>query len=172
MCIYQSNTFSVKLVTRDEMNNLLMVGDRRTRQSCKHAEDFISVFNISTGKFAHNERMTGNLTFVQECNQFVVSCAEVLDPYRSIGKNHASSPGLLRLTGLRFLSVPPSAAKRRALSREINASSPKRTKEVFSSTPVSLAALRSRLSSMFSVVLICISMHALCMPVKNKNELT
>jgi hypothetical protein len=32
--------------------------------------------------------------------------------------------------------------------------------------------LRSRLSSMFSVVLICISMHTLCISVKNKNGLT
>jgi hypothetical protein len=54
-------------------------------------------------------------------------------------------------------SVPPSLANRLPLSRAINASRPSRTREVFSLTPVSRDALSSISSSMFIVVLMCIT---------------
>ncbi len=56
-------------------------------------------------------------------------------------------------------SVPPSAARRLALSLAIKASRPRRTSDVFSLTPVSLAARCRRESSILRVVLICMSMH-------------
>lgn len=172
MGIYQSNTFSMQLVSRYEMNDLFMIRNGRARQGRQHAQYFIPVLEIAACELARYERVTRNLTLTQECRQFLVPFAEVIDPNRSIGENHTPSSARLRLTGLRFLSVPPRAANRRALSREIKASRPSRTREVFSFTPVSLAALRKRPSSMFSVVLICISMHVLCISVKDKCEST
>ena len=71
-----------------------------------------------------------------------------------------------RRTGLSFFSVPPSAASRRALSRAISASRPRRTRAVFSVTPVNCDARLRSSSSMLSVVLICISMYILCIRVK------
>lgn len=66
-----------------------------------------------------------------------------------------------RRRGIRCIagSVPPRAAKRRALSRAISASSPARTTAVFSSMPLSRVASFNNASSIFSVVLICIYMH-------------
>jgi len=56
--------------------------------------------------------------------------------------------------GPSFFSVPPRAASRRTLSSAINASRPRRTSAVFSSTPVSRRARPSSSSSMLSVVFI------------------
>jgi len=66
----------------------------------------------------------------------------------------------------RFFSVPPSFANRLLLSRAIKASSPSRTKDVFSLMPVSRDAFSNTLSSIFSVVLMHINMHQICIYVK------
>jgi hypothetical protein len=58
--------------------------------------------------------------------------------------------------------LPPKAANRLALSLAIKASSPARTTAVFSAIPLSRAASLNNVSSIFRVVLICISMHDLC----------
>jgi hypothetical protein len=55
------------------------------------------------------------------------------------------------------------------LSRAIKASKPSRTKEVFSLTPVSRDAFSNILSSMLSVVLICINVHYICIFVNRQN---
>ena len=90
----------------------------------------------------------------------------MIDPNRRIDESHEALPERRLRTGRRSLSLPPSSARRRALSRAISASSPRRTSEVFSSMPVRLEARRSRRSSIFSVVLICINMHHLSISVK------
>lgn len=85
---------------------------------------------------------------------------------RTIYQDHAA---LVRRrgAGLSFFSLPPRAANRRALSRVINASNPRRTRAVFSFTPVSITACLRRPSSMVRVVLICGNMHPLCRYVKS-----
>jgi hypothetical protein len=73
---------------------------------------------------------------------------------------------LLLGMGCRSFSVPPRSASLLLLSRAMSASNPSLTKEVFSFMPVSSEALLRISSSMFSVVLICISMHQPCIYVK------
>jgi hypothetical protein len=87
-----------------------------------------------------------------------VPTPEMVYPDRSIDENHQDRVWRRR-TRRSFGSEPPSFASRRALSTDIKASSPNRTNEVFSWTPVRLAALSRRTSSMFNVVLMHISMH-------------
>jgi hypothetical protein len=60
--------------------------------------------------------------------------------------------GLRRGLDLKPGSGAPSLARRRALSRAINASNPMRTSAVFLETPVNRAARRMRDGSMFKVV--------------------
>lgn len=74
--------------------------------------------------------------------------------------------GRRRRIGRRRFSLPPSSASRLALSRAISASSPNRTSEVFSRTPVRWAARLRSVSSMFNVVRICTKMHVGYIPVK------
>jgi hypothetical protein len=69
-------------------------------------------------------------------------------------------------------SLPPSAAKRRALSRAMRASKPALTTAVFSAMPLSRVASRSRVSSIFSVVLICINMHYRCIQAEQVKRLS
>lgn len=61
-----------------------------------------------------------------------------------------------------FGCVPPSKANRLLASRAMSASSPARTKAVFSRIPVSSRARTRSFSSIMSVVRICISMHQRC----------
>ncbi len=63
-------------------------------------------------------------------------------------------------------SLPPNLASLLLLSREIRASNPSLTNDVFSLIPVNSEALLRIFSSMFMVVLICIDMHEICIPVK------
>src|SRR3989337_350220 len=113
--------------------------------------------------------MAKDLLVIEQGFQTRASLAKVFDPHRGVHQCHFELAELperrLRTERSRF-SVPPSSAKRRALSREIKASSPRRTSEVFSLTPVSLAAWRKMESSILSVVLICINMHHLCIQIK------
>jgi hypothetical protein len=67
-----------------------------------------------------------------------------------------------------FFSLPPSLASRLLLSPAIKDSKPSLTKEVFSLTPVSRDAFSNILSSMLSVVLICINMYQIYIHVKYK----
>jgi len=64
------------------------------------------------------------------------------------------------------VSAPPMAASLLAASRRTKASKPIRTREVFSVTPVRRDASAMSLSSIFSVVLICINMGLLDASVK------
>src|SRR5258708_27647763 len=88
---------------------------------------------------------------------------EVLNPDGSVGEHdHAGrGRGMFDILGC----VPPSAARRLPASRAISASSPARTKAVFSWMPVTSLARLSRLSSMINVVRICLSMHRICISV-------
>ena len=63
-----------------------------------------------------------------------VTLSEMLDPDRSIDKNHAwrlATLPLLRGTDLINFSLPPSEASRFPLSIAINASNPAFTRDVF-----------------------------------------
>jgi len=71
----------------------------------------------------------------------LIAISEVIDPNRSINKNHDYFFIDLRLEmECNSFSVPPSFASRLLLSRAIRASRPSRTKEVFSLIPVSREA--------------------------------
>src|SRR3990167_3731178 len=110
--------------------------------------------------------MAKDLLVVEQGPQALAPHPKVLDPDRGVHQDHAGLPERRLRTGRSCFSVPPSAAKRRALSRDIKASGPRRTSEVFSLTPVSFAPCRKTESSILSVVLICINMHYSCVQVK------
>jgi hypothetical protein len=133
-----------------------MIGDIHLRQFIKKAHYLVPILDRSAGQFADYERVDQHLAVYQQLLQLRVAPTKVVYPNRSIDKYHAD-----RLLGTleRLLSVPPKLAKRFALSLAIRACRPRRTKVVFSETPVSFLASRRRSGSIFSVVLICINMH-------------
>ena len=93
----------------------------------------------------------------------LVALAKMIDPNGRINNNHNYFLADLRL-GAAFnpFSDPPSLESRLLLSRAIKASRPSLTRAVFSEIPVRLEAFSIILSSIFSVVLMCIMMHHLC----------
>ena len=116
--------------------------------------------------------MAHNLGIQKQFFKLPVTLAQVDNPNGGINKDHRCFQAYLRLgTALRLFSVPPSFASRLLLSRAIKASRPSRTKDVFSLMPVNRDAFSNILSSMLSVVLICISMNEMCIYVKEKDSI-
>jgi len=158
MCLYKAQ-------------QLFMLDKMSLGQRLQHAENLAASAQVSTCQLSDNERMTKSLLIKQQALKTLTSCSEMLDPNRGVYKDHARRRVRRRLRISRScLSVPPRLAKRRALSLAMRVSSPKRTNEVFSLTPVSLAASRRRESSIFSVVLICVRMPQACIWVKSKER--
>jgi len=107
--------------------------------------------------------MSYNLSVREQFAQAMIAAAEMIHPYRSINKNHLWHYWGRRLgMDCSFFSVPPSLASRLLASRAIKASSPSRTKAVFSLIPVIRDALAKISSSMLSVERIHINMHQSC----------
>ena len=147
---------------------LIVVSDRRLGQSREQAQDLNTIVDAPANKLADDEGMTKHLPGFEQGPEPRVTTAQVPNPDRSIDEN-AQAAERRRRIGFSAFSVPPSLAKRRALSRAISASSPNRSKAVFSLIPVSSLARLSNPSSMLRVVLICTSMHSKCRLVKPRD---
>jgi len=149
-----------------EIQHLFIFRNLRLRQGPQQAQDLSPVTQCPTGQLAYDKGVAEYLLLIEQRPQPLTSFAKMLNPNRCIDQNHAGRLARRLRIGRSPFSVPPSSAKRRALSFDIKASRPRRTREVFSLIPVSLAAWRNKESSMLSVVLICINMHLSCIQVK------
>ena len=106
--------------------------------------------------------MAPYLCIEKQLTEMAAALTKMRNPYGGIDDDHGYDFAVLRLgIGRRSFSVPPSLARRLLLSRAIRDSNPSRTKAVFSLMPVNRDASSKILSSMFSVVLMCMSMHYL-----------
>src|ERR1700712_2291010 len=96
--------------------------------------------------------MGHHMAVLEKDSEVWVADSQMIDPDRGVDQDHA---GVCRL-GIAFTpgSLPASWARRRALSRSINARSAWRTNAVFSVVPVKRCASCTRSSSKASVVLI------------------
>src|SRR5690348_15470750 len=111
------------------------------------------------GDFSEDEGVDHDLVRFEKLLEAWVAAAPVVDPDGRVREDdHAPRllPGLRRGVAARLGMEPPRAASRRAASRVMRASSPARTRAVFSWMPDSSRARSSRPSSRISVVLICI----------------
>ncbi len=133
---------------------------------CQKTQELPTLPEVPTSQLTNYKLVTEHQVIVEKRLEACTSGPQMFDPDRGVYQDHAAFLERRRRIGSRLFSVPPSSARRRALSRAIRASSPSRTRAVFSSTPASLAALRSSVSSIFSVVLICMNMHQVSIHVK------
>ena len=159
MSIDPTDTAAVQAATLNEAQQFVVFGNLSLRQGYEKAQDLVAIADGTACQLTNDERMRQDQLVVEKGLQPLVPGAEMLNPHRGINEDHATRPGRRRRTGVSLGSLPPSPASRLALSLATKASRPKRTSEVFSEIPVSLAALRSSSSSMLSVVLICIMMY-------------
>jgi len=149
---------SVQPLGLDKMEDLIVFRDSGLWKVRQEIEDLLPVPEATTRQLPDHKRMAEHFPVMEERLQAGVARAEVLDPNGGINENHAALTERRRRTGRRPFSVPLRSARRRALSLATRASRPRRTREVFSFTPVSREARWRRESSIFSVVLICITM--------------
>ncbi len=151
----------------------MVVRNAYFRQCGQKGQDLFSVPEVATRQLADHERVGEDLFVLQERAKACTARSEVMDPNRGVDEDHAVLLDRRRRMGRSPFSLPPSWARRRALSRAMRASRPRWIRAVFSLIPVSLAARRSMESSMLSVVLICMSMHVQCRSVKpHRGEIT
>src|ERR1700680_1520556 len=119
----------------DEMHHLLVRSDGRLRQFVHGAKDDIGLPQIAEGELAQNIRMPENLAAVEQPTQRVIAGPQMVDPDRSVDQDHLAR-NRRRGAAARSGSLPPSRARRRALSRSISALSASRTRADFSRRPV------------------------------------
>jgi hypothetical protein len=136
--------------------DLVIIGFGDDGQCVQQRYDFLTVTEIATGELAQDERMEDGIFSFQQRAEAPARFTKVVNPNRCVDKDHYA---VLR-RGIRCASgsEPPRAARRCALWRAIRASSPIRTKVVFSHTPVSREAFCRIASSILSVVFIWASM--------------
>jgi len=169
MCIDKTDPHAHELVPLDKEKKFIQSHRWSHREGLKKGKEFLSVFDVATGQLTDHERMTGHLGIQEQFFKMTAAPPKVGNPNRGINDDHGYDLADLRLRiGRRSFSVPPSLARRLLLSRAIRASSPRRTSAVFSLRPVKRDAFSKISSSMFSVVLICINMHYLCIYVNWK----
>ena len=112
MCVDQADATAGETAAADEIQDFGVVGPWRGGQ-CQHKRHHaIAVVQPSaTGDFPEHEGVDEHLVIVQEFNQPAIAASKVVDPDRSVDKNHRA--GLRRRTGFARGSDPPSAASRR-----------------------------------------------------------
>ena len=157
--IHPAQPGAVQSIPLHELKNLGVVRRFRRRQLPKQGNDLDAVPQIPTGQLADHKRMAQHVIVQEQSLQPRDALAEMVHPDRRVDQDHPRCPDRLLRIGASDVSVPPSSASRRALSRATSASRPARTSDVFSWIPVSLAARLRSASSMFSVVLIHINMY-------------
>jgi len=135
-----------------------VLGNPSLWQRRQQSKDLSPVPQVPTRELTNHEGMADYLPLVEKLNELRVAPGQMVDPNRGIDEDHQAAERRRRIDRSE-LSVPPSLARRRALSKAIKASRPRRIKAVFSVIPVNCSALFRRESSILSVVLICISMH-------------
>ena len=167
MGVYPAQATPVEVMSFQKTQDFLLSCNSSLGQGSQVVENLIAVAKRPAGQFPHNEGMAEYLIAFQQRPQALGAPPKMFYPHRGVHQNHAEPPERRLGTVRRRRSVPPSAASRRALSREINASRPSRTSLVFCVTPVSSAARRRTTSSIFRVVRICISMHHSCIQDKS-----
>jgi len=107
------------------MQNFVVIRLLRKRKRIQEPQYLFTVLKIPTRHFADHKGMAQHLLIVKQRDQALVPSPEMIDPYRRINKDHFATPERRLRTGRNCFSLPPSSARRRALSRAINASSPK-----------------------------------------------
>src|SRR5574338_1657702 len=100
----------------------------------------MTVSKCPASQLTCNERVAEYLLLRRQRLQLFSSRTEMMNPHGRGDQDHAGRAKRRLRIGRSPVSVPASSAKRRALALATRASKPRRTSEVFSFTPVSLAA--------------------------------
>lgn len=150
-------------VAVDKSECLVVICHNDCRELVKQAENQRAIGQASARDFADYEWVHEHGTAVEQRSKLRVDPAQMVDPVRRIDQYQEVDPERRRGGDLKLRWLPPSRARRLALSRSIRAFKPSRTVADRSSDPVSLTAFASNSSSIFIVVRIaCLSVSIKC----------
>jgi hypothetical protein len=136
----------------DELQHLFGTGRHSGWQVLKQFENRIAVAKTAASDLSQHERVHQDLCSLKQRDQPCVASPQVIDPHRGVDQDQAGFPVRLRGAALREGWVPPSRARRLALSRSMSALKPSLKMAVLSMGPTSLAALARSSSSTLMVV--------------------
>ena len=143
----------------DEAQHFLIARDDGLRQVLQRSENDAALAQSPECKLACDEGMHQNLCRLEQPDEVLIRPTEMIDPNRTVGQDQTGLC-LRRGGAARSASLPPSRAKRRALSRSMRALSASRTRTDFSFNPVKAWAFRKRSSSRARVVRIGTSLSS------------
>ena len=134
----------------NEIQHFAVPRDDCPRQAAQGVQNHLPLAEAPGCQAADDKGMDQDPAIVEHIGQDRIAMPEAIDPDRGIEQNQARSdcPGHRGKSG----SLPPRRARRRALSRWINALSASRTKADFSCKPVNRWASFTRSSSKANVV--------------------
>jgi hypothetical protein len=131
----------------------LMRQEREPVEVLEEDQHTIALLDRPKRQFLDHSRMTSDQVVTEKRNKRRLGGMEVVNPDRSIDQDHLA-PSRRRGAAVAWLSEPPRAAKRLALSTRIRVSSPSRKSADLSVMPVNSAARAKSSSSIVTVVLI------------------
>ena len=162
VCVHPADPAAPQRRPLDEANHFVVRSHARGVQLAQPLEHLGPRGDRTEGDLAEYAGVHHDATLAEQLRQTRVAPPPVIEPHRRVGEDHhrprRRAPGRRRGIAFRRGMVPPRAARRRPASRAMRASSPARTRAVFSSMPVSARASSSNASSIMSVVRICIYM--------------
>jgi hypothetical protein len=118
-----SDTSTHQRLLLDEFQHLGVGCNRRVWQPSEKAQNLFTIADISARELANDERVNQDLVTLEQGDEVWLTSAKVIDPDRSVDENH-DDLGLLLGIAFNPGSVPPSLARRLALSRAISAFKP------------------------------------------------
>jgi hypothetical protein len=142
-----SNAIAMQDIALAEPQNFVALGNRSARQILEQFQDRRAVVQASTSNFANHKWMHDDDRSFQQGDKPWIASAKVIDPHRRVDQNQSGLPWRLRGAAFNLGCVPPSRARRRALSRSMSAFKPSRTVAVRSIGPASWVAFASNSSS-------------------------
>lgn len=95
MHIYVTQALAHKVILFDKAHHFLMLSEVR-RGKCSEERKYLrSALKVAAGEFADDERMTDNLSVIQQCFKFNIALPEVFYPHRSIYEDHVTFQSLV-----------------------------------------------------------------------------
>lgn len=115
MDVRQAKSLCIQRVRFDEMTHLGDLSYVHGAQQVECRESSAAVVQRTQCDLSDDKRMDDDFSSGEELGHPGVGAPQMVDPHRSVGKNHSSS-ALVRLMYSRFGSEPPRAASLREAS--------------------------------------------------------
>lgn len=152
MNIDVSEAPAIKLVPLDVAKRFIGLGNHRRGKLLKQLQNQCPIGQAAAGNLTHDKRMHDHIAAFEQIRKQNVALAKMIDPHRCIDEDQLPALWRRRRATRSPGWLPPSLARRLALSRSINALRLSCNKVERSTGPVSFIALASKSSSRFTVV--------------------